>query len=221
MRRYTLPSRTSHGSAVQMRTRTVSFASISQKAVISATLHRMNLTLLSAKSTPAPENASAGEPTGSFSSSCVALHCLSAEFGQQGAEHPVRDHADAPGTRIHRPAEPRRRLTPYVTPRKNELRRICGQHKPLLRSPFFFLRRRGFFVRFSGSAHRIGRFLAAGEGPLLVPKSGLWGRDRDNIIITTDKYGAGQAACLKSLREHGKICAESSLFAAKGAGYGK
>ena len=43
-------------------------------AVISATLHRMNLTLLSAKSTPAQENASAGEPTGSFSSSCVALH---------------------------------------------------------------------------------------------------------------------------------------------------
>ena len=66
MRRYTLPNRTSPGSAVQTRIQTVSFASISRKAVISAKLHRMNSMLLSARSTLAPENASAGEPHWKF-----------------------------------------------------------------------------------------------------------------------------------------------------------
>ena len=86
----------------------------------------------------------------------------------------MRDRADAPGTRIHRPAEPRRRLTLYVTPPETtNSAEYADNTTPLLRSPFFFSAQEGIFVRFSGSAHRIGRFFGRGEGPLLVPKSGL------------------------------------------------
>ena len=66
MHRYTLLNRINPGSAAQMKIQTVFFASISLKAAISTTLHRMNSILLSAKSTLAPENALAGEPHWKF-----------------------------------------------------------------------------------------------------------------------------------------------------------
>ena len=103
-------------------------------------------------------------------SSLTICRVRSAGSGASGARSRRRSRdANPPPRRTPPPTDPIRNPPPETT----NSAEYADNTTPLLRSPFFFSAQEGIFVRFSGSAHRIGRFFGRGEGPLLVPKSGL------------------------------------------------